>query len=298
MLAVVGAVSGIAFLFTPQLLTLPPIYPHVPYNFVYNLRYSFVGLLLGLVLLPTVPFFARRVRRCSALLGALALIVMLTQLDGTLWPNDLLSARFGPAVSAVDSLIGLALGLLVLAVGVLGVVVRRGGITVAGDRRARVLIVAGVVVLVLGSAFGIEQRYVRNRYQTQVLAPLYAWAQNVSNARIALVGSLSNISYPFYGRNDSNYVQTLGVEGADGSLAPVRDCRQFLLAIDRGRYTDVATVVVGNGRDPNSLHATTTAWMAQNHSSRLIFHRSIGLGLVGSVFRVDGPLNPEGCPQA
>ncbi len=54
MLALVGIATGIGFVFTPQPLTVPLLYPNVPYNFVYNLRYSFAALIIGLLLLPIV----------------------------------------------------------------------------------------------------------------------------------------------------------------------------------------------------------------------------------------------------
>ena len=44
--------------------------------------------------------------------------MVLTQLDGTIWPTTVLSQRFGFPIGGVDSLVGLLCGVAVLGVGV------------------------------------------------------------------------------------------------------------------------------------------------------------------------------------
>ncbi len=296
MLALVGVFAAVAFVFTPQLLTLPPFYPHVPYNFAFNLRYSFAAVLLGLVLLPTNSLFRRR-RNRNTLLGGYALIVVLTQFDSTIWPIDLLSERFGQAVVGVDSFIGLLVGIVIFTIGAGTTVVRSRRITSGPKQRRRVVVVTAVAVIVLGSAFAAERLYLRDRYQAvPPLAPLYAWAQNISDARFAMIGPFSNITYPLYGRDDSNYVQAVGVSGPDGSFNHAGNCRQFRLAVDDDRVNYVVTVVKSG--DPNSGETNATAWTASDKSSRLVFRRvNTELNVTTSVFRLNGPLNPGQCLQ-
>ena len=97
MLALVGMATGIGFVFTPQPLTVPLLYPNVPYNFVYNLRYSFAALIIGLLLLPIVRI-SGSARVQWGLLGASGLMVLVTQVDSTIWPSSIFSQQFAPAV--------------------------------------------------------------------------------------------------------------------------------------------------------------------------------------------------------
>jgi hypothetical protein len=297
MLAFVGVGSIIAFVFTPQLLTLPPYYAHVPYNFVFNLRYSFAGLLFGLTLLPTVTP-ARPTHFRHILIGAYALIVVVTQFDSTIWPVDLLSTRFGPAIAGVDDWLGLAVGITVLAVGLgLMVLAKRR----PSDRRParRVVVVATVSLIVIGASLGAEQFYLRHRYQSGTpLATLYAWAQGISNTRMAITGPFSNITYPLYGQNDSNYVQVLGQPGGDASFTPLTTCRAFRSALDAGRYADVVVVQPGSGHG-EPTQSGPARWTASDPSSHRIFHRSIpDFDLQVSVFRIRRPLDVNGCRTA
>jgi hypothetical protein len=297
MLAFVGAVTAIGFVFTPQLLTLPPLYPHQPYNFVFNLRYSFAAVLLGLVLLPTIPFFGtQRIRK--VLLVVYALIVALTQFDSTIWPIHLLSAHFGPAIGGIDSLIGLLLGILIFAIGAGAMFMRSRAPFRASNQRTTLTITAvAMAVIVLASMFGAEQVYVRSRYQAlPPLQSLYTWAQSVSDARIGITGLFDNISYPLYGRTDSNYVQAIGVPGRNGSFALPANCRQFRRAVNGGNYTYVVTVGEGSPADTNSTGSNPTTWLANNATSHLILRRSsTAWHLIVSVFRMDGTLSSGQC---
>ncbi|HEX3980454.1 MAG TPA: hypothetical protein VHW93_04490, partial [Acidimicrobiales bacterium] len=112
MLAWVGIVSGAAFLVTPQYLVVLG----APVFFVDNVRYGDPAAVLGLVLLPLVPVLRGRWPSWG-LLGAYGGIVVLTQLDGTIWPTTILSQRFGFPIGGIDSLVGLLCGVAVLVVG-------------------------------------------------------------------------------------------------------------------------------------------------------------------------------------
>jgi hypothetical protein len=178
-------------------------------------------------------------------------------------------------------------------------VIRSRGIG-GGQSPRRLVVVAAATVIVLGSAFGVEQVYLRDRYQAlPPLASLYVWAQSVSDERIAMSGPFDNITYPLYGRNDSNHVQAVGVPGPEGSFAPAGNCRQFRLAVDRDHDDYVVTVLQGGLAQSNSVGGNATVWTATDHSSRLILRRSISaLNVIVSVFRLDGPLHPGQCLQA
>ena len=298
MLAIVGAGSIVAFVFTPQLLTLPPFYPDVPYNFAFNLRYSFAGVLLGLVLLPTVSP-SRPTRHRQILIGSYAAIVVVTQFDSTIWPIDLLSTRFGPAIAGVDAWIGFIIGIAVLAGG-LGVMLFRRRRTSAPRPRRRMVVVATVALILVGTSFGVEQFYLRHRYQNLgPLAALYKWAQGVSNTRIAITGPISNITYPLYGQDDSNYVQALGRPGKNGSFAPLTSCREFRSAVDAGRYAAVVVVGQPGSGKGGPTQPGPAGWTASDPSAHLILHRSIPeFRTEVSVFKILRPLDVKGCRTA
>ncbi len=132
------------------------------------------------------------------------------------------------------------------------------------------------------------------------MAPLYAWAQGVQNARIALTGPFSNDSYPLYGRDDSNYVQVIGKVGSGGSFSPITSCVDFRQFVNAGHYTDVAVITATLGRGQPQIGTRESLWTSRNTGAKLIFRGAV-LGYVYertvfSVFRVEGTLDPKTCP--
>ena len=297
MLAMVGIASGLAFVVLPQPLTVPAIYPNVPYNFVYNLRFSFAALIIGCLILPIIPVLTRTPARWIVL-GSFGVVLLLTQLDSTIWPTTLFPQQFEPAIRGVDSLIGLLVGFVTFVVGAF-LLPKRSGVR-ARRPPAPVLVVTGVVVLGLG--FGLQQLYLRDRYlNTPPMAPLYAWAKHVEDTRMAVTGPFSNDSYPLYGQDDSNYVQIVGKSGPSGSFAPIASCGEFRRVIDAGHYADVITITAGSVRDAAALGSQQTMWISQDPTAKLIFRRAaygsspLSRETVFSVFHLDGPLDPGSC---
>jgi hypothetical protein len=297
MLALVGFASGAVFVFTPQPLTVPILYPNVPYNFVYNLRYSFAALLIGLIVLPIIPVMARpRVRWW--LVGAFGSVLVAVQLDSTIWPTSLFPQQFAPAVRGIDSQTGLLIGVVTFALGTF--LIMRGKGRLVLRLPAAAIAVTGFVVL--ASVFGLQQLYLRDRYlNTSPLAPLYAWAQHVRDTRMAITGLFSNDSYPLDGPDDSNYVQVVGRLGPHGSFSPILNCGEFRRAINAGRYDDVITITGGDVRDASATGSKETLWTSEDPSAKLIFRRTISgyvfKETVLSVFHLDGRLDPGSCPS-
>ncbi len=299
MLALVGVSTGIAFIFTPQPLTVPVLYPNVPYNFVYNLRYSFVAVMIGLLVLPIVRVTTFRWVQWT-LLGAFALTVLVTQLDSTIWPIPLFSEQFAPAVRGTDAALGAAAGLVTLVIGsiVLGWFRPRPPLSPRG-----VAALTAVAIILVGVGYGVQRLYLRDRYQnTEPLGPLYVWAQHVHNARMAITGEFSNDTYPLYGSDNSNYVQVLGQTGPNGAFSPIPNCRRFRQAVNTGRYREVVTVAAGDVSDLHAIGSRETQWMDQDPNAELIFrqttHGYAFQKLVLSVFQIDGRLDGNSCPSA
>jgi hypothetical protein len=292
MLALVGIASGVAFVFTPQPLTVPVLYPNVPYDFVYNFRYSFSAFVIGLILLPITPVM-RRPRSQWWLVGAFGIVVIATQLDSSIWPTTLFPQQIAPAIRGTDSQIGLLVGVVTFAL---------GSFLLLGHLAPRpptiVLIVTGVAIL--GFGFGLQQFYLRDRYlNTPPMAPLYAWARQVHDTRMAITGLFSNDTYPLDGQDDSNYVQLVGKVGPRGSFLPIVNCAEFRRVVNDGHYADVITVTGGSVQDSTATGAQQTMWMSDDPAAKLIFRRTAYGGLfkevVFSVFHLNGRLDPRSC---
>ncbi len=300
MLALVGVVTGIGFVFTPQPLTVPVLYPDVPYNFVYNLRYSFAALLAGLLLLP-IARAANSTRWQWGLLGASGLTVLVAQLDSTIWPSSVFTQQFAPAVGGIDAGLGVLIGAVTLAAG--WFLIRHRPARPSRPVPPPVMLVAGVVGVVgVVGAFGLQQLYQHDRYRnTPPLAPLYAWAQHVRNARLAITGQFSNDTYPLDGPDASNYVQLVGESQPRGGFAPIAGCSEFRRVVDAGRYTDVITIVAGDPRDPHADGSQEARWVGRDPAATLVdrwtIHHYVFNELVVSVFRLDGRLDPGSCPS-
>jgi hypothetical protein len=280
MVAVVGAGSMVAFIYTPQFLGLPG----APFFFEYNLRYSMPALLVGLVLLPLVPALARG--RLPFWLGIVFLVILgVTQLDSTIWPLDLFSGPFAQPVRGIDSLLGLLVGVLVLVVGLAAVF----GHQWRPSWRPKLMqvVVAAIVLVVVG--LPLQQFYMSHRYDSaganSAVAPrTVAWVQNLSHARIALGGDFMNLQYPYYGRNLSNYVQFLTMVDPDGALSPYPTCTQWLRALHAGHYDYLVT-----------LSPSEKKWTLADPTATLIRTETISKNGILYTFRLGGPLDLSGC---
>jgi hypothetical protein len=294
MLAVVGMVSAVAFLVTPQVLAASD----VPIFFVDNVRYADPAIVLGLVSLPLVPALMSPAWRWTLLAGFSGIVIAM-QLDSTIWPIHALSKQFAAAITGLDSLLGLLLGIVALA----------AGFVLVGRRRTRSwrpsLWVAFVGVAgVVAGGFGLQQFYLDHRYTASNLAPPFNWAQSISGSRIGVAGTFTQLQYALYGRKLSNYVQYIGVQGAHGSYAPAANCSQWRELVNDGhyRYIVTSTGLVPRRADVFTTPFSYTVWTGDDPASRLV-HRTIWdvtlpitHGYVGlSVFRLSGNLNVSAC---
>ena len=143
MLGVVAALSFVAYLVTPQFLVAlgRPIY------FGVNVRYASPALALGLVLLPIA------LRRWAGwVTGALAAVLVVTELDPTAWPTGFGWATFEARIGWGDALWAIALVLVAALVALAAVALwRRAGREPTRVRRrgARWAVVGAVALLVL-----------------------------------------------------------------------------------------------------------------------------------------------------
>jgi hypothetical protein len=296
MLAGVGLVSGAAFLVTPQYLTILG----APYFFVDNVRYGDPAVVLGLVLLPLAAAL-RGGWQSWGLLAGYGGIVVLNQLDGTLWPTSILSQRFDFPVGGIDSLIGLLCGVSVLVLGVALWLVRSSH--VGRTWRPPVAAVVVVVVAVLAVGFALQQFYLTNRYADADNSVLTE-ALRLSNSRIAVIGDFAQIQYEFYGKNLTNYVQYVGVSEPDHGFAPVATCAQLRDILNAGHYDYVVTTTgkIHSLQDFKDEPTDYAVWTSTDPATTLVSRAATKVrgaqSYIGySLFRIDGRLDPATCPR-
>jgi hypothetical protein len=290
-LVLVGIVAVVGFVVTPAAHGASG----APFFFAYTLRYSALGLALGLVLLPLA------VPRSWSMWWALApcsLVVAATQLDPSIWPTELRTERFGAPIRGRESLAGVAVGATVLLLGAAAILVRRRGWRWQALVRRRSAMVAGVAtgLALLATGFGLQQLYLRDRYVNAAPMPkIYEWARDVHDERIAVVGT--DLQYPLYGKDLSNHVQYVGEPRPHGAFSPFRDCPSWRRALNAGHYS---YVVISTRRDnasgqPQREDVWTSADPAievvQRENARAIFRGNERI----SLYRVKGHLDPSEC---
>jgi hypothetical protein len=282
MLGLVGIAAAVAYVFSPQFLTLLG----VPYYFVYNLRYASPALVLGLVLLPTVPAVASGRRACWVLC-AFAFVLIAIQLDPTVWPSKIFGLRFAEPIGGGDSLGGVLVGAAVLMIGAVILATREHIIA----WRPPIAAMAAIALLLVVTAFGLQHVYLDHRYvATEPLPGTYDWARDVRDERIGVAGGFTTLQYPLYGKDLSNYVQYIGKRGRDGAFDRIRDCTAWRRALNAGRYSYVVTMSLRPRQGP-SIEAE---WTRSDPAATPVRTKDAP-GV--SLFRINGRLGPSGCSQ-
>ena len=284
MVASAGAVALAAYVILPQ-----PISPGLGAvgSFVWNVRYGFHGLIVGLVLLPIVPATSGR-RARTLVLSAYALVLAATQLDATIWPTELLELRYVDPVRGTAVGAGLAGGVLVLVGGGLLLIGRSRRPVVRRPHRAAVLGGGAIIVSAIIAGGLVLQDYYLDHPDRHIpqLDAVEAWAADTSDARIADSGN--PWQYPLYGRDLSNYVEYIGRVGPSGELLEIDDCTAWKAALTAGRFTHVA---IWPPFPPVGTTAPVHSWAESDPGLELVTNAS-----GASVFRVTGALDPAACP--
>jgi hypothetical protein len=240
--------------------------------FEVNLRYITPALALALALVP-LAVAQRAPRRSSWVVPAMVLTLVVAQAEPSLWPA-------APARHVAFLVLTAALMAAVAAAWA-----RRGSLRRLG-RFGRPAAAVLVLVLALGGAFVAQRHYLQRRYRAGAasngLQAIYAWAQSVSHARIALYGSVEQ--YPLYGALVTNRVEYLGVRTPGGGYRPIGDCSTWRTAIDR----DHARFVV---MTPGPTGTVPLSWTAADPAARLVLSPGHG----AAVYSLAGALHPGRC---
>ena len=282
-LAVTGAVAGIAYIFTPLTASGDP---YDGSGFDANLRYVSPVLTVGFLLLPLIPWF-RHGMRPWILIGLFTVLLI----QGTVIQSNW---EFKHHLASI--------GLAFLIVGV-------PALLVAGFRArlSPVLLVSfGLVMAITAVALGRvrEDYYLDHRYVTASRPPLGGgfraspewqplqdWGRQASDQRIGVFGRASAFGqYFFYGNDLSNYVQYIGQEGNHGTFRPIYTCADWRETINQGHYDYVVTTpaigVIETVAPPQNL------WTASDSNVRTVIQSG-----PAAVYKINGPLDPSTCAE-
>ncbi len=282
MLGLVALVSLAAYLITPETAAGPA---GDPAGFAFNLRYAAPALALCFAVLPLAPAFDGPGRQ-SALVVALAIVLLATVTKGSLWPHRHVLGIV--LVAAALSAAGVAL------------------VAMSGRAPARLLVGSVAALLLLAGAaagYGWQRHYLHGRYQfnpgVSYLSHVWDFFRTVHHARVGVVGTFGGFfSYPLWGLDDSNHVQYVGARGPHGSFEAIATCRQWREALNNGRYQYVVTTPARDPWHPKRLAPSPeSGWTRSDRAAKLVLSRR-AKGQPIAVYRIRGRMHPAACPPA
>jgi hypothetical protein len=282
LLALAALLALVAYLITPESAAGPA---GQPLGFAFNLRYGIPPLVLTLCLVPLAPALSRTTAARSATAAVLGVLLIVTLVQGRLWPQRQLLGALG--IGAAVVLVGWAIA---------------SGLFARLRVRRALLFGALAALLLAGAAGGYawQKRYLRGRYAFQpgisYLGHVWAMFRSIHDARVALVGTYGSFfAYPLYGLDDSNRLEYVGNRGPNGSFTPIATCAAWRSALNAGHFQYVVTTP---GRDPWRRKRLTFSpeggWTGSDPAARRIYTKLATRQRI-AVYRLAGPLNSAGC---
>ena len=265
-LAAASLLSGLSYLVFPTGATAIAQSAQL---FTVNLRYAMPALALGLLLVPIVARL-HAPRLLLAIGPSLALVTVVAQLEPNLWPTQT----------------GRHLVLLALALAATGALAASPRPRL--QKRAHLAgVVAAGLVIVIAVGFLAQRHYFAKRYLVAdrgdpALGAVYAWAQRVSHAHIALYGDVQQ--YPLFGARTTNTVTYLGRPTHGGGYVPLNSCRSWQAALRRGHFR---YLVLG----PAPTAAIPAVWSTEDPALRPVLRPAPDTW----VFEVAAPAAPIRC---
>ena len=254
-LALSGGAVLAAYLVTPTTAGGPK---GDPFLFVYNVRYMLPGLVLGAVLLPTVPVLRHRQREIAAVGVALIVIALLS-------PTRIST---GAIVLAV---VLFAMAYFAMRLGF------RGSVTV----------VAASAVVLAGIGFPLARRYEHNRYSNKSnprVALLRFGNQLPKGAHVAIVGF--PLQFAFNGPRLQARADYLGEHRSNHEFTDYSSCTAWRAALRDGGFDYVVAERPSRG---GSL-PPAAAWTATDPSARIVLETT-----AGTIYELSGAADPSRC---
>jgi hypothetical protein len=275
----VTIVAAIAYLFTPLTAAGPEGHPLA---FGINLRYLTPALALGLALVPLEPRLVPGRLKLPLLAGGLIALFLTSHYSdaNVAWKGAFASIPWAALMGIV--FVAAPVGLALLA-----------------RRRALLAGLAGAVLALAIAAVGWAKQddYFAHRYSRAEdfrfqLDDAVLWAKPTSGLRIGVAGTSGAYNqYGFYGDDVSNYVQYVGRHLPEADFRSIESCSEFRQAVNDGDYDYLVTTPSLDLNNPSRASASPErGWVSRDPAVQEVVHS----GRV-SVFRINGPLDLNGC---
>ena len=160
-----------------------------------------------------------------------------------------------------------------------------------GVGRARTLALLGMLtVIAIAIGYPVQRHYLENRYKDpSFTAPglnaAFAWARDISSARIA---TTSTRQYPLFGTDLSNHVQFLGTEQPHGGFEGPENCETYLQLLNGGNYDYV--IATRDRIEPGKPPYPPSAKWTEDAGAKPILKEPPTV-----VFALDEKLRPSAC---
>jgi len=148
----------------------------------------------------------------------------------------------------------------------------------------------GLVVSAIAIGYPVQRHYLESRYEEPTfsapgLDAAFAWARDVSGARVA---TTSTRQYPLFGTDLSNHVQFLGRERPRGGFEAPKTCRAYRRLLNEGRYDYV--IATRDRLEPGRPPYPPQAHWTEAPGARVILKKPPTV-----VFELRGQLDPSTC---
>jgi hypothetical protein len=164
--------------------------------------------------------------------------------------------------------------------------------TQSGFPATRLIAAATVALLgVIAIGYPVQRHYLESRYSdptftTPGLNAAFAWASDISDARIA---TTSTRQYPLFGTDLSNHVQFIGKETPHGGFVAPSTCRTWRQELNKGDYDYVITT--RDRLEPGQPPYPDQARWTEGPGAKPILRKPPTV-----VFQLNGKLDPSTCP--
>jgi hypothetical protein len=148
------------------------------------------------------------------------------------------------------------------------------------------------LLTVVAIGYPVQRHYLQSRYSdptftTPGLNAAFAWADDISGARIA---TTSTRQYPLFGTDLSNHVQFIGEETAHGGFEAPATCRTWRTELNKGHYDYVVTT--RDRLEPGKPPYPEQARWTEGPAAKPILKEPPTV-----VFQLTGSLDPSACPN-
>jgi hypothetical protein len=152
-------------------------------------------------------------------------------------------------------------------------------------------IVGALVVIAVAIGYPVQRHYLESRYSdptftTPGLNAAFAWADGISDSRIA---TTSTRQYPLFGTDLSNHVQFIGQERPHGGFEAPPTCRVWREELNKGDYDYVVTT--HDRLEPGQPPYPDQARWTESAEVKPILRKPPTV-----VFKLNGDLDPSRCP--